>query len=311
MRPRILIIGSGAVAAVYAHHLVKAGCQVTFLVRDKSSANSAMPRQLHQYKFVGKATATQQRLRVITQAYPDWDQVWLTLPSDALTSPWLAEQLAVFGSDTPLISWTPDFRDDEILRKIYKGPLQHGLIGLISFHTPLPGEQTPAQGFGYLLPPRSAMLDNSRVGQQAAALLRTGGLPAVSMKDLEWFSARSTSVMVPLIAGLEMANWSLSEMRSSKWLGIACQSCRQATLISANYMQRDAGISAKLPQPLLVSMISRLAPKVMPFPLETYLQYHFSKVGVQTRQMLDHWIEEGNARGLDASALQTLRTGLQ
>lgn len=310
MRPRILMIGSGAVAAVYAHHLVRAGCQVNFLVRDKNSINSVMPRPLYQYHFVGKSGETRQHLRVITRAYPDWDQVWLTLPSDALTSPWLAEQLAVFGSDTPLISWSPDFRDDEILRRLYKGPLQHGLTGLISFHTPLPDEQSPPSGFGYLLPPRSVMLDNSRAGQQAAALLRSGGLPAVSIKDLEWFSARSTATMVPLIAGLEMAGWSLSRMRSSEWLGIACASCREATVIAASYMQREAGIAAKLQQPRLVSLISRLAPKVMPFPLETYLQYHFSKVGVQTRQMLDHWIEEGSERGLPANALRALREGL-
>lgn len=310
MRPRILIIGSGAVAAVYAHHLVRAGCQVSFLVRDKNSINSVMPRQLYQYHFVGKPAETRQHLRVITRAYPDWDQVWLTLPSDALTSPWLAEQLAVFDSDTPLISWSPDFRDDEILSRLYKGPLQHGLTGLISFHTPLPGEQSPPEGFGYLLPPRSVMLDNSRAGQQAAALLRSGGLPAVSIKDLEWFSARSTATMVPLIAGLEMADWSLSRIRSSEWLGIACASCREATLIAASYMQREAGIAARLQHPLLISMVSRLAPKVMPFPLETYLKYHFSKVGEQTRQMLDHWIEEGTARGLSTSALQRLRGGL-
>lgn len=33
MRPRILIIGSGAVGAVYARHLVKAGRQAAALLR--------------------------------------------------------------------------------------------------------------------------------------------------------------------------------------------------------------------------------------------------------------------------------------
>lgn len=310
MRQRILIIGSGAVGAVYARHLVNAGCQVNFLVRDRNSRNSAMPRTLWQYPLLGRPRASTQHLRVLTRAYRHWDQVWLTLPSDALNSPWLAEQLAVFDADTPLISWTPDFRDDEKLRPLYRGPIQHGLIGLISFQTPLPGTVSPGEGFGYLLPPRAAMLDNSKPGRQAAALLRAGGLPAVAMKDLEWVSARSTALMVPAMAGLELAGWSLAEIRRGPWLGHACQAAREATVIAAAYLGREAGFAAHLPQPVLMSLLSRLAPKVMPFPLETYLDYHFSKVGEQTRQMLAHWIEEGARRQLPHGALSTLLTGL-
>ena len=95
-------------------------------------------------------------------------------------------------------------------------------------------------------------------------------------------------------------------------LATALQSAaaREATVISAAYLGREAGMAAKLPQPLLMNVITRLAPKVMPFPLEIYLQYHFSKVGVQTRMMLDHWIEEGHRRGLPTGSLQELRSGL-
>lgn len=311
MRSRILIIGSGAVAAVYAQHLVRAGCQVNFLVRDVNSANSVMPRSLHQYHFTGKPSVTLQHLRVINKAYPDWDQVWLTLPSNALQSEWLAEQLAVFNADTPLISWSPDFRDDEILSRLYKGPLQHGLIGLIGYQTPLPGELAPTEGIAYLAPPGAALLDNSEAGQQAAALLRSGGLSAKSVADLPWLSARGTALLVPLIAGLELAGWSLSQLRRTPWQAIACEASREALFIAAAYLQRRPGMVAKLPQPALVSLLTRLAPKVLPIPLESYLQYHFSKVGEQSRQMLDHWIAEGEARSMNVTALQSLRNGLE
>lgn len=310
MRTRILIIGSGAVGAVYAQHLVRAGCQVNFLVRDENSSNSVMPRPLHQYHFLGKPTVTLQHLRMISKAYPEWDQVWLTLPSDALQSAWLAEQLAVFSADTPLISWSPDFSDDETLSRIYKGPIQHGLIGFISFQTPLPGEHAPEKGFAYLLPPGAALLDNSAAGKHAAALLRSGGLSAKSVGDLPWLSARATALMVPLIAGLELAGWSLSQLRTTPWQGIACEASREAMWIAAAYLDRRPGMMAKLPQPALVSMLTRLAPKVLPLPLESYLQYHFGKVGEQTRQMLDHWIAEGEARSMSVTALQSLRDGL-
>lgn len=305
MRSRILIIGSGAVGAVYGHHLVKAGCQVNFLVRDRQSPNSSMPRPLHRYRFVGKPVTEQQHLRVLTQAHRHWDQVWLTLPSDALYSDWLAEQLAVFDDHTPLISWTPDFRDQAQLQQLWRGPLQRGLIGLISFHTPLPQQSTPESGFGYLLPPRSAMLDNSPAGRQAAALLRAGGLPSTVMKDLDWFAARSTALMITAISALELADWSLAKLAHSHWLSEASRAAREATAISAAFLGHRG--SNHVPGPLLLRALMALAPRVMPFDLESYLRYHFSKVSKQTRLMLDHWRDEGQHRALPTTALEKLR----
>ncbi|PKM22567.1 MAG: hypothetical protein CVV10_03645 [Gammaproteobacteria bacterium HGW-Gammaproteobacteria-14] len=282
MSTRILIIGSGAVGAAFGHHLVQAGCQVNYLVRSRKSSNSVMPRELHRYRF----------------------------PSDALDSDWLKKQLSVFDSDTPLISWTPDFGDHARLAAIYPGPVQHGLIGLISFHTPLPGTSQPGDGFGYLLPPRSAVLDNSRAGQQAAALLRAGGMPSASIDHLDWFGARATALNINAIAALEICDWSLREVRRSVHLQTACAAAREAIIISAAYLNRDAGLAAQLPRPLLLKTLTALAPKVMPFPLETYLKYHFSKVGEQTRMMLDNWIREGTSRSLPVGALSELRQQL-
>lgn len=310
MSKRILIIGSGAVGAVFAHHLACAGCEVSFLVRDAYSRNSLMPRNLHQYRVFGAPKTIRQQVAVHTRAVPGWDQLWLTLPSDALDSSWLVEQLAVFSADTPLLSWTPDFRDREKLQRLFSGPIQHGLIGLSSFHTPLPGTTEPGEGFGYFLPPRAAILDNSSVGKEAAAILRAGGLPAAVVKDLVWLAARSTALMVPSIAALELAGWSLARYRQDNWVDCGCSASREATVIAAAYLDRNPGVAARLPQPVLMRTASWLAPMVMPFPLEIFLQSHFSKVGEQTRLMLDHWIEEGNLRSLPTRGLRALRDRL-
>lgn len=310
MSQRILIIGSGAVGAVFAHHLERAGCKVSFLVRDLTSRNSVMPRHLYQYRLLGAPKPICQHLEIMTLATSHWDQIWLTLPSDALDSPWLAEQLAAFSTQTPLISWTPDFRDREKLQRLYAGPIQHGLIGLSSFHTPLPYTTKPPEGFGYFLPSRAAMLDNSSVGKQAAALLCAGGLPAAIVKDLVWLSARSTALMVPSVAALELAGWSLARFRRSQWMGSGCAAAREATVIAAAYLGRKPGLAAWLPRPALMRGLAWLAPRVTPFPLEIFLQSHFSKVGMQTRLMLEHWIDEGNQRELPTTALQALRAQL-
>ena len=52
------------------------------------------------------------------------------------------------------------------------------------------------------------------------------------------------------------------------------------------------------------------SPWLIPIDLETYLAYHFTKVGDQTRAHLEHWIESGNSAGLSTSALSRLREGM-
>jgi hypothetical protein len=47
-----------------------------------------------------------------------------------------------------------------------------------------------------------------------------------------------------------------------------------------------------------------------PFDLERYLRHHFTKVGEQTRLMLDDLIGEGAARGLPVTRLRRLRASL-
>ncbi|MGM0563897.1 MAG: 2-dehydropantoate 2-reductase N-terminal domain-containing protein [Pseudomonadota bacterium] len=310
MSERILIIGSGAVGAVYGYHLQQAGCEVAYLVRNPASPNARMPRDLYQYRYFGEPQHRHLDAPVLTQATADWDQVWLTLPSEALQSPWLAEQLAVFGADTPLISWTPNFRDRETLSQLYKGPIQHGLIGLISFHTPLPGHQSPPEGWGYYLPPRSAMLDDSQPGKRAAKLLKAGGYPAVSMKNLPWVAGRATALTIPAISALETAGWSLKNIRNKRYLTMASGASREATTISAHYFKIRTPLTVPLQRPWLFRLLALVAPRVIPIPLETYLHYHFSKVGEQTRLMLDQWIEEGKRRRLPVTKLKELRQSL-
>jgi 2-dehydropantoate 2-reductase len=51
-------------------------------------------------------------------------------------------------------------------------------------------------------------------------------------------------------------------------------------------------------------------PRLLPFDLWHYLESHFTKVGAQTRLVLDGWIAEGAGRGLPVKRLKVLRAGL-
>ncbi len=57
-------------------------------------------------------------------------------------------------------------------------------------------------------------------------------------------------------------------------------------------------------------MTSRLFSLLAPFDIEAYQRVHFTKVGVQTLQMLDAWIAAGRARNLPVSSLTMLRDTL-
>ncbi len=307
--PRILIIGSGAVGAIYGHHLALAGCHVNFLVRDRNSPNSSMPRALHRYGLLGGIQTQRQLLRTQTLADSGWDQVWLCLPSTALDDDWLYKQLARIGTATPVLLWTPDMRDRDHLYARHPAQISRALIGLISFQAPLPGETSPSPGIAYLAPPRSAVLENTAAGRTAAALLKQGGLSVHVHDNLPLHEARMTALLQPLIAALEICDWSLKTLSTSPWLAVATDAIQEARCVGALYL------GAKPPRRLagtgwLAKGVLRLAPPLSPFPLQTYLQYHFSKVGEQTRQMLDGWCEQGAEHKLPTPALQQLRRAL-
>ena len=311
MPERILVIGSGAVGAVYAQALVNAGCLVTFLVRDMDSPNARMPRTLFRYGLIGsKARKEQQHLRIVTQATAHYDAVWLCTPSSAMKSGWLEDQLTAIGANTPLIAWTPDISDIDLLKQWHPGPISQGLIGLISFQCPLPGTDGPGEGIGYLAPPGAGVLDDDEHGQHAADLLKQGGVPAHTRDDLPWWEARMACVNICAIAALEQEEWSLNGLRRSPRLGLAARAGKEAAAGCAAYLGVGTGLFPMVPTKLILKTALVLGPRVMPFPLETYLRYHFTKVGDQTRQIIDGWIKQCEEHDLPCDNLKTLRTGL-
>lgn len=309
-RPRVLIIGSGAVGAVFAEHLTRAGCDVAFLVRDPASPNARMPRSLHRFRLNGKMETVSQALPCVSAVESHWDQCWICLPSTALDSPWLQERLRLLSDTTEIISWTPDLADRRKLESLLGRSVVTGLIGFISFQAPLPGESVPADGIACLLPPRSAVLEKSATGKRAARLLRDGGLPAVTSRDLPWLSARLTAMTVTAMAALEIESWSFSRLRDSGRLAITAEAARQAIRVGAASLGRKSRLAHRLPSALLYRVALQAAPPLMPFDLENYLGYHFAKVADQTRLMLDTWIREGRTHELPVDRLESLRQSL-
>jgi ketopantoate reductase len=312
----ILLVGAGAVGQVYGRHLARAGHSITFFVKEKHVAALAGGLPLHRLGHLRTQHEVWSDYAIISAveevAATAWDQVWLCMPSDALRSA-LSQQVIAAVGDATVISLPPGPEDMALVRAHLpsQATLVQGLITFISYQSPLPGHEGP-EGIAYFLSPLAPGMFSGphQAVQGVIAALQAGGMGAREVADLEGASAGSEAVMQPLIAALEQHNWKLTGLSSSPLLALGREAGREALDILA----QDRGAKVALQKMLLTPLASRLllllAPKVLPLALEPYLEYHFTKVGQQTRDMMDSYIRLGERHGLPTESLRRLRSGL-
>jgi 2-dehydropantoate 2-reductase len=309
---RVCIIGAGAVALVYARYLQNAGAEVSLLVKPQYGDFCRKGFQLHRFGYRGRIR--DERLvisSILTRADEvaegAFDQIWLTVASDALREPWLDELLAASG-EAVVVLLQPDLDDRMLLlERVEAARLVQGLIGFLSFQSPLPRAPNLPKGIGYtLLPGAANVFDGSRA-DDVVAVLRKGGMSARRQSDLPGRSAERSATTVPIIAGLEAAGWSIADFTAGPWLPLSLSASREALTVVSHSLGRPP---KRVPPRLAVSVALKLAPRLMPFDLEAYLEFHFTKVGPQTRLMLETWVRHARDAGLPASAMIELRDAL-
>jgi 2-dehydropantoate 2-reductase len=123
-------------------------------------------------------------------------------------------------------------------------------------------------------------------------------------------STRGSAVLLPIIAAMEIGGWTFRSLRAPQQSTMAAAGIREATIISCKKSGLSNGPVGLISRPLVVSGLSRLAPRIAPFDIETFFKVHFTKVGDQTLQALTEWIEEGERAGLSTVALCSLREEL-
>jgi hypothetical protein len=309
---RVCIVGAGAVALVYARYLQHAGAEVSLLVKPQYRDFCRKGFQLHHFGYRGgirdeRLVISSILTRVDEVAEGAFDQIWLTVASDALREPWLDELLAASG-EAVVVLLQPDLDDRMLLlERVEAARLVQGLIGFLSFQSPLPRAPNLPEGIGYtLLPGAANVFDGSRA-DDVVALLRTGGMSARRQSDLPGRSAERSATTVPIIAGLEAAGWSIANLTAGPWLPLSLSASREALTVVSHSLGRPP---KRVPPRLVVSVALKLAPRVIPFDLEAYLEFHFTKVGPQTRLMLETWVRHARDAGLPASAMIELRDAM-
>ncbi len=315
---RVLIIGAGAVGQVYGWHLQRGGAEVTYLVKEKYRAAAEAGYTL--FPLNGWGAPKRERFEGFSVvSTPDevaarpFDQVWITISSTALRGDWRVPTLDAIG-DATVVSFCPGHEDADLLRAdVPDDRLVWGMIPFIAYQAPLPGETRFAEeGLAFWHPPLARTpLSGARPGATAAVrALRRGGCGATRAKDVPTAAMFPTALMMPHLVALELCDWSFAAVRGAEVLGLAAKASREACAVLAEDKQVAVPLLTKLARPALIGFLSRLAPVVMPLDIETYLQYHFTKVGDQTRLFIDGYLALAAAQGRDVPGLQGLRDRL-
>lgn len=301
---------------IYGRHLQAAGHSVCFFVKEKHVSSLQGGINLHRLGIFRTRSQRWQDYRVISSvrevATQSWDQVWLAVSTDALRGDLANSVLQAVGKAT-VVCLQPGPADVGYVRGRVSDARQvvHGLITFLSYQSPLPGVEEPA-GLSYFLPPFTPSLfsgEVSRVGVVVNAL-REGGMAAKAVDDLNRVAAGSPALLIPLVAALEHHGWKLKAFPGSDAFVLGREAALEALLIVHEELGADVAVLRAALKGHLLGMGIRVAPWVAPVPLETYLEYHFSKVGVQTRQVLDEYVAMGERRGLQTAALRRLRSAI-
>jgi ketopantoate reductase len=317
---RALIVGAGAVGQVYGYHLHLGGAEVAFFVKPKYAESARAGFTLYSLNDRRRRTAPQhwRDYDVVTSAAEvraeRWDMVLITVSSPALRGPWLPELTAAIG-DATLVILQPGIDDRAVaLEAIDASRLVQGLISLISYFAPLPGEtRFPEPGCAYWFPPLSPSPFSGpepRVSQVVDAL-RAGGFPAKRHPDLTKLSGFPNAVLMSYLSALESAGWTFRGLRQGPHLGHAAAAAREALAV----VERQLGVKKPallgiMAKPLAIRTGLWLGRRVVPLDLETYFRVHFTKVGDQTRMAMARFIELAREGGLEARALESLTASL-
>ena len=307
----ILLVGAGAVGQVYGYHLQKGGARVSFFVRPKAAAARKDGMVLYALGTKGarepiRFLAEDVFTSVDEVAKHAWDEVWFCVPADALDEAWLTSIAGAVGK-ARIIALPPGIASEQLIRRAFpESDVVPALIGMVSYQAPLFGETLPEPGIAFYFQPGAPTAFGGPHGAEVAKELQRGGCPAVAKKDVAASSAFGSAILMPVVAGLEAASWSLRGFRAGKVPALVARAAREAIAITAATLPARAPLLVFLLTGTTLKLASWLAPKLAPFDLERYLKHHFEKVGSQTRLLFREYQKNGEAHGLESKALTSL-----
>ena len=298
---RVALIGAGAVGQVYGRHLQIAGDEVVFYVREKYRDEVTAGLRMHPANGDPTPVMLQADGVVTTAAeLAGFDEVWLCVSSPALKGQWLSACLSA-AAGARIVTLQPGLEDRELLlQHVERDKLATGLIGFMSWQAPLPTEQLEP-GIRYWFPWLNPSSFSGPGADDIVRRLRAGGCPAKVVTNARVDMALGSATLLPITAHMETVGWKWSRLGSVS--GSLAETIREARAVSAAYHGVSAGMS---PPGFAFGLAAWLVPKVVPVDIEAFFEWHFTKVGDQTRASLATWIANGEARGLEVGAMKRI-----
>lgn len=316
--PRVLLVGAGAVGVSYGFYLQRGGAHVTFMVRPKYADALRAGTLVYLPKRRGeRAPIALSGYDVVTSeaevAERTFDQVWLCMSSTALRQPWLEPFLAAVDARSPsatIVLLQPGAEDqDHLAARVPRERIVSGLITLVAYQSPLPGEPAHPPGIAIYIPPLTKFPvrgEQSRARDVADLVTRGGWKSKVLGPLADKGGSPAGAVLQSHIVALEGAGWRFAALFRSPLRKLACEAAREGMVIIATHQGKRAPFARHFVRPWVMGIFLRLARWKMPFDFEVYLEYHFTKVRDQTIEGLANTIALGDRLGRPNDALSDL-----
>lgn len=308
---RVLIVGAGAVGQVYGYHLQRGGAHVEVLVRPKYADECRAGLRMFAIHGRRRDAHTFKPDDVLsdydTAASRSYDQVWLCISTAAfeksLRGP-LPKLLRNLKGATLIVLQPGSHVPQLIEPHVPRGRIVDGGIAMIAYQAPLVDGEVPEPGVAFWL---ASSPFTGPGAESIVAALKAGKCPARVDDDTRALMAYGTATLNPLIAALQGAGWKMAKLRSSEWAKLGADAAREARAITHEQIGAPPPMALNWLNASTVRLASWVAPRIAPLELEVYLQYHFTKVGAQTKLLLARFVEDGKLRGMSIDALETLR----
>ena len=317
----VLIIGAGATGQIFARHLQDGGAEITFLVREphreyfESIAQAGLPL----YKLNDGRNAQPYFLRNYTVCYsidslPDilWDQVWFCVPSNALDPTWISD-IARSTGNASMVLLSPEGNKRLDIEEKYLDRVLNGYITFIAWQSPLEGESIEGpNGIAYWFPfgTKVPLLGPKERLNKVVEMLKKGGMPVMkgSLKSTGGSVRLLSSILMPLVAGLECAGWSFRAFTKSKWAKVVSKAAFEAYQVTGKKESAFIkGLFWLFLNPFTLAIGLRISPLLMPFDFEKYMKFHFTKIRSQTIWILKGMLEDAKPMGIDTPNLELLK----
>ncbi len=312
---RVLVVGAGAVGQTFGYHLQQGGAEVHFLVKpayaeacrggytllDLRRGGVEAPLRFHPD---GVCTGTDE---VHAQRF---DVVLITVNSAALTLGTWLEELVAAAPEATIAGLQPGLGDWDRVRELAGAErVIWGVIELIAYQSPLPGAEGP-EGVAYWIPSWLMFPFSGPSGRVAPLVqaFRAGGLRSREVEDVTVLTAVGAPALNLHMAALEAAGWSLDAlMADGELLQLTSAAVREASGAAAHSLGVSVPLWVRWMRPWHLRLLARFARRTLPLDLETYLRFHFTKVGEQTRMSLERWIATAEEAGLPSEAMRAIR----